>query len=220
MGETINDLHEASTANVITFRAENDHSRVPHTITTFDEGAVWRRAIRLSGVRRRLLSIVRRWVTIARITRRFCSHFTYIVPSSDASEPLVTKCLRTAVEAWEEADGRGSCEQESFLAFLRGLIEAVPEANRWCVFLQSDLGNQVWDASAHNLLDWLHRWPLALPVIRQQNCCPVIADPDLRLCVAVRILNREEISRIPGGLLALVTSNCCLPGCEGLKCFG
>lgn len=207
MGETVIDLRALPRHRIIAREPGRVHPCIPLYVTTYDEGAVWRRAIRLSGVRRRLLSIVRQWVTVAAITRRFCSHFTYIVPNGDATEPLVTKSLRTAVEAWEAAEGWGSTEQESFLAFLRGLIGDVSDANRWCVFLQSDLGNQVWDASAHNLLDWLQRWPLARPVVRQLDSRPEIADADFRLCVAVRILKREEIARIPGGLLALAAPN-------------
>jgi hypothetical protein len=175
-----------------------------------DRDVLWRRALQASGKAKELLAICGMWTPdeptalIAPIVREFCAHFTDIVPACDGKEPLIVKCLRTAVTRWGQAAGRKPVESACFHAFIYGLFEPVPEVNGWCVCLPQLGDDVVWDPVEISLWSWWERYGRRPQLLRRDHHLIAIADGDLRLFIATRVLDRIDASHLPGGLRSIL----------------
>ena len=168
-----------------------------------DKFCLGRRVLRDTGKREEFIHIARNWITVPRIATEFCLYFTDMVPTSDETEPLVVKCIRTAVVQWELAESRNCQETECFRAFLQGLFDHVPEANTWCVYQLFDKSELIWDPAKGGLSEWWKALGMPPRLLRRDTHLNRISDPDLRLFIATRILSRPDVSVLLGGLRAI-----------------
>ncbi len=165
-----------------------------------DKYCLGRRVLRETGKLEEFIHISRNWIAVPRISTEFCSYFTDLVPTSDETEPLVVKCIRTAVAQWEQAESRNCQKTECFRAFLQGLFDHVPEANMWCVCQQHDKSEFIWDPAKGGLSDWWKTLGMRPRLLRRDNHLNKISDSDLRLFIATRMLRRNDVSVLMGGL--------------------
>ncbi len=149
------------------------------------------------------IHIARNWTTVPKIATEFCAYFTDIIPTGDGAEPLVVKCVRNAIERWMRAEERKLTDVDRFRAFLQGLFDIVPEVNIWCVFPPHDPGDIVWDPAKGSLSDWWRLHGSRPKLLRRGSHLNRISDSDLRLFIATRILSRDDVAVLLGGLRSI-----------------
>ncbi|MHB8697639.1 MAG: hypothetical protein ACYC9J_06300 [Sulfuricaulis sp.] len=147
--------------------------------------------------------ITRSWPSVAQIATEFCAYFTDIIPTGDETEPLVVKCGRNAIERWMRAEERKLPDVDRFRAFLQGLFDIVPEVNLWCVCPPHDPGDVMWDPAEGSLRDWWLLHGSQPKILRRGNHLSKISDSDLRLFIATKILNRDNVTLLLGGLRSI-----------------
>lgn len=163
-----------------------------------------RRAVRGSGLRAGVIRIFRSWSRLYRVTADLCAYFTDIVPTGDGRGTLISRCVTRAVADWGQAEELGGSDGDRYQAYLVGLFSRVPEAGRWCVcYTHADV-DHVWDPASGSLSEWWGRHAARPRVLRRAMHLPVIADTDLRMCVAARILTRADIVGVKDGLRTIV----------------
>lgn len=176
---------------------ENDQDIPP------DKNCLGRCVLRATGMREEFIHIARSWTTVPKIATEFCAYFTDIIPSGDETEPLVVKCGKNAIERWMLAEEKKLPDVDRFRAFLRGLFDIVPEVNTWCVFPPHDPGDIVWDPARDSLSDWWRMHGSRPRILRRGSHLNRISDSDLRLFIATKILSRDDVAVLLGGLRAI-----------------
>lgn len=168
-----------------------------------DKKCLGRSVLRATGMREEFLHIAVNWPSIPEIATDFCAYFTDIIPNGDETAPLVVNCGRNAIERWMRAEEENMPRVECFRAFLQGLFEIVPEVNFWCVFPPHDPGHVVWDPAEGSLSEWWRMLGNRPKLLRRGSHLNRISDSDLRLFIAARILSRDDVAVLLGGLRAI-----------------
>jgi hypothetical protein len=145
--------------------------------------------------------LVLRDLSVAReVSVGLARYLTVFVPCVGGQGSLLSHSLGRALDAWQEGtDARNSFDR--YHAFLRGLLEPVPEVLEWAVRVCGPDGESYWDPMVSGLLQFWRDGRGVVEVIRRQrprdSTYVDIAPADLRFLVLVRFLTHRELRLAP-----------------------
>jgi hypothetical protein len=79
----------------------------------------------------RLPEIMIRWPNTREVISSLCNYLTDRIPSDSPSGLLINKCVERALIEWDERIGEQYTDKDRVNAFLRGLLQPLPEVLNW-----------------------------------------------------------------------------------------
>lgn len=183
---------------------------VPRTHQPPGTKLVLRRTIRACVNRDRVFWILQYYDNLYYAFLALCHHLTDIVPSTvEPDKMLLSTCLHSAMHAWNSAEALQEPERVCYKEFLRGLLKPVPQLMEWTVYVDKVGQRIAWNATDKALTDWWREQD-ALPFVTRRpqsldNGTSVLSRKDFRTIIAVKILQKTDISIIDDGLDAIVS---------------
>lgn len=167
-------------------------------------GQLLRRALREIGATTDVVEALRQRPNLAAIAVRVCEYFTHLIPVRSGGESLNARCLRSA--SIEILDSVNTFQEDgvAYRRFIHALLRDTSDALYWYVFVWVNKKREVWDPAVEPLsLFWNRhgREPMMEP---RGAPWDTIAPHDFRAMLAVRILAREDFTRLDGGLRAII----------------
>lgn len=179
----------------------------PVTLISRAGHARWRlpTASRLLAQAHRELGRAEEWrrliceLSLAReVSLSLARYLTHFVPSMDGQRSLLSQCLACGLDGWRES-ANARTQFDRFQAYLRGLLEPLPQTLEWVVCIRSSNGEAYWDPMLCGLLECLRSAAGVVEVSRRppDSTFVDVAPADFRFLVLVRFLARRELRLAP-----------------------
>lgn len=184
--------------------------RKPSTHVAPGSMMMLRRAVRGIKCEERLRWVIERFDNLCPVLRRLSHHLTDIIPSSlEPEKSLLSVCLKSALHGWDYAAAMNETQLDCYKEFLRGLFKYVPQAIDWNVCINLPSQRVIWKSTDQSLSDWWNE-NNALPLISRRSESHAISviplsRKDIRALIAIKILAKDDIVRIEGGIDAIVS---------------
>lgn len=163
-----------------------------------------RRALRETGIATSVVEALRQRPNLATIAVRLCEYFTHVLPVRDGGESLNARCLRSASNEIINAVENHQDDTVAYRRFIHALLRDTEDALYWYVFVRSGDRRIVWDPAVEPLSRFWKRHGRQPILQRRGEPWDTIALDDFRAMLAVRILDREDFTRLDGGLRAII----------------
>lgn len=127
-------------------------------------------------------------------------YLTHYVPSMDGHASLLAQCLAAGLDGWRDCVTARS-QLDRYHAYLRGLLEPLPQVLEWVVCIRHGATEQYWDPMRYGLLEYWRQAGGVVEVSRRarprDTAFVDVAPADFRLVVLVRFLARREVRLAP-----------------------
>lgn len=168
-----------------------------------------RRALREIGATTDVLEALRQRPNLATIAVRVCEYFTHVLPARGGVCSLNARCLQSAsIEILDAVDKRQD-DAIAYRRFIHALLRDTGDVLYWYVFVRTNGKRNVWDPAVEPLSHFWRRHGRQPVMERRGEPWDTIAVHDFRAMLAVRILDREDFTRLDGGLRAILDLPLC-----------
>jgi hypothetical protein len=156
-------------------------------LTEVGRNAEWRHVLGELGIAREVAFGLARYLTV-------------FVPSVGGPHSLLAQCLAAGLDSWRDSIAARS-QFERYHAYLRGLLEPLPQVLEWTVCIRSGAGEVYWDPMRYGLLECWRETRGVIDVTRRDrprdSAYVDVAPWDFRFLVLVRFLARRELRLAP-----------------------
>jgi len=169
-----------------------------------DIGVMFRRVTRETTIPHDVFYVLRSHPNFTRMAVAVADYFTSLLPSSDRKTSLASCCIRNATQDTLESMQRNDPDEMFFKYFVQGLVRNSADSLHWHVSVRKYRKTHVWDPSEEGLRTFWERHQRQ-PVIRwREERWDTISQQDFRAMLAVKLLNRNDFTRLHGGLRGIL----------------